>query len=208
VSDPFESYPVHRRHWIEYVATGVGLAVAVISLWVAIATERANQKMVDANYRMVAAASWPYLQIDSGNDDNGKNRITMELQNAGVGPAKIQSFEVFWHGKAYATSAALLKDCCADPKITMVQTGTLPVLGVVLRAGDQRQFFRFDLKPENKTIWKAFDRVRQSQLSYRACYCSVFDECWVSPLNSAEARHTLTVQPVKVCPKPAVPYEQ
>jgi hypothetical protein len=205
VSEPFEPY---RRHWIEYAATFVGLVVAVISLWVAIATERANQKMVDANYRMVAAASWPFLQIDSGNDDNGRHRITMELQNAGVGPAKIQSFEVFWHGKAYASSAALLKDCCATPKTTSFQTGTLPVQGVVLRAGDQRQFFRFDLSADNADSWKAFDRVRQRDLTYRACYCSVFDECWVSPLNTAQARHTLRVQRVNACPTPKTPYEQ
>jgi hypothetical protein len=205
VSEPFEPY---RRHWVEYAATFVGLVVAVISLWVAIATERANQKMVDANYRMVAAASWPFLQIDSGNDDNGKHRITMELQNAGVGPAKIQSFEIFWRGKAYGSSAALLKACCATPKVKSFSTGTLPVLGVVLRAGDNRQFFRFDLTDDNADIWKAFDQVRQRELSYRACYCSVFDECWISPLNSEQARHTLKVQPVKACPTPTTPYEQ
>jgi len=208
VSDPLQPIEPYRRHWIEYAATLVGLVVAVISLWVAIATERANQKMVDANYRMVAAASWPFLQIDSGNDDNGTNRITLELQNAGVGPAKVQSFEVFWRGKAYTSSAALLRACCTNDKTTTFQTGTLPVLGVVLRAGDQRQFFRFDLTPDNKDIWKAFDRVRQRELSYRACYCSVFDECWISPLSSAQSRHTLEVQPVKACPTPVAPWEQ
>jgi len=179
----------------------------VISLWVAIATERANQKMVDANYRMVAAASWPFLQIDSGNDDSGKRRITLELQNAGVGPAKIQSFEVFWRGKAYASAGALLRACCAPDKKVRLQTGTLPVLGVVLRPGDQRQFFRFDLTPDNADVWKAFDQVRQHELAYRACYCSVFDECWISALNTQQAQHTLQVQPVKACPTPTTPYE-
>lgn len=205
MSEPFEP---HRRHWIEYVATLVGLVVAVISLWVAIATERANQKMVDANYRMVAAASWPFLQIDSGNDDNGKPRITLELQNAGVGPAKIESFEVFWRGKAYPNSATLLRACCVPPNTKSFRTGTLPVIGVVLRAGDQRQFLRMDLAPDNADIWKAFDQVRQRELTYRACYCSVFDECWVTALNSLNARHTLQTRPVKACPTPATPYEQ
>jgi hypothetical protein len=205
LSDHFEPY---RRHWIEYAATLGALVVSVISLWVAIATEKANQKMVDANYRMVAAASWPFLQIDSGNDDNGKHRITLELQNAGIGPAKIQSFEVLWRGKAYASSAALLRDCCARAGQTHFETGTLPVQGVVLRPGDQRQFFRYDLKPDDADTWKAFDRVRQHELAYRACYCSVFDECWISPLNTAQARHTLQVQPVKACPTPTTSYEQ
>jgi hypothetical protein len=201
VSEPYLGGPPGpgRRHWIEYVATFVGLIVAVISLWVAIATEKANQKMVDANYRMVAAASWPYLQVDSGNDDAGAHRITMELQNAGVGPAKIQSFEIFWRGKAYPSSFALLKACCA-PTATLIKMGTLPVLGMVLRAGDQRQFLRLDLDPDDPRIWKTFDEVRQRELSYRACYCSVFDECWISQLNAS------TPQRVKACPKPATPF--
>lgn len=190
-----------RRHWIDYMATLVGIVVAVISLWVAIATEKANQKMVDANYRMVAAASWPFLQLNSGNDEEGKHRIVMELANAGVGPAKIQSFEVFWRGKAYGSSFALLKACCA-PDQTTINMGTLPVLGVVVRAGDQRQFLRLDLDSNKPEIWKSFDEVRQRELTYRACYCSVFDECWVSELD------TRTPQRVKACPKPATPFKQ
>jgi hypothetical protein len=188
-----------RRHWIEYAATFAALTVSVISLWVAIATEQANQKMVDANDRMVAAASWPYLQLNSSNDDNGKKRITLELENAGVGPAKIQSLEVFWRGKAYGSAFQLLRDCCA-PGQDLIQMGTVPVQGVVLRAGAERQFLSIDLRSDNLATWKAFDQVRLSELTYRACYCSVFDECWVRELRAGRALR------VKACPKPATPY--
>jgi len=199
VSEPIEPY---RRHWVEYAATFVGLIVAVISLWVAIATERANQKMVDANYRMVAAASWPYLQMNSGNNSEGKRAIVLTLENAGVGPAKIQTFEVFWRGKAYASSWALLNDCCVMDGPKHFITGTLPVTGKVLRAGEERPLFRLDATPETEAMWKAFDRVRQTELTYRACYCSVFDECWISELGK------LNTTPVKACPKPKTPYQQ
>jgi len=180
----------------------------VISLWVAIATEKANQKMVDANYRMVAAASWPFLQITSGNsDDDGTRRITLSLENAGVGPAKIQSFEVFWRGRAYGSSWALLKACCvtpgmAPPGITTWVVTTRPVAGAVMRAGEERPFLRLDPTPANGAMWKTFDTVRQRELSYRACYCSVFDECWISDLSKLHA------QRVKACPTPATPYNQ
>ncbi len=193
----------YRRHWTDYAATFVALAVSVISLWVAIATEKANQKMVDANYRMVAAASWPFLQLESGNNsDDGKHRITLELENAGVGPAKIHSIEIFWRGKAYPSSQALLRACCVSAQKTPWSSGTLPVRDVVLRAGDRRQFLRLDLTPDNKPLWMAFDQVRQNELSYRACYCSVFDECWISTLT------TSAVRPVKACPIPATSYYQ
>ncbi|HEY4942949.1 MAG TPA: hypothetical protein VII56_16085 [Rhizomicrobium sp.] len=70
-----------RRHWLEYVVTVVALAVSVISLWVAIGTE-------DANRKMVAAASWPLLQIEASNsDESNRPHITLQVANAGVGPA-------------------------------------------------------------------------------------------------------------------------
>ncbi len=190
-----------RRHWTDYASTFIALVVSVISLWVAIATERANQKMVDANYRMVAAASWPFLQLNSGNNDEGRHRITLGLENAGVGPAKIQSFEVFWRGKAYGSSTQLLKACCTANQKAPWDTGTLPVLGV-LRAGDHRQFLTVDLTDDNKSLWMAFDQVRLHELTYRACYCSVFDECWASDLDQRPARR------VKACPAPAIPYKE
>jgi hypothetical protein len=190
------------RHWIEYAATLGALIVSVISLWVAIATEKANQKMVDANYRMVAAASWPFLQVHSGNIREGKPGITLSLENAGVGPAKIQSFEVFWHGKSYRTSWALMRACCATPGLTTWRQSTQPVSGMVMRAGEVWSFLSLDPTPETEAMWTAFDKVRLHELSYRACYCSVFDECWVSDLTKLHA------QRVKACPTPATPYAQ
>jgi hypothetical protein len=189
-----------RRHWIEYASTFVALLVSVVSLWVAIATEKANQQMVDANYRMVAAASWPFLQMISSNNDDGTPRITLALENAGVGPAKIQTFEVFWRGKAYGSAFQLLSECCA-PNRTFIPMGTTPVQGVVLRAGDKRQFLAVDLRPDNTPVWQAFDKVRLNELTYRVCYCSVFDECWVSELLGARAER------VKACPTPPIPYK-
>lgn len=192
-----------RRHWIEYVATAGALVVSVISLWVAIATEKANQKMVDANYRMVAAASWPFLQLNSSdNDDDGKRRIALTIENAGVGPAKIQSLEIFWRGKAYGSSKALLKACCATPGTTTFPKRTAPIVGMVMHAGGQRQFLILDPTPATESMWKTFDEVRYQELSYRACYCSVFDECWISDLTKLHA------QPVKACPRPATPYRE
>jgi len=157
---------------------------------------------------MVAAASWPFLQVNSGNsEDDGKRRITLSLENGGVGPAKIQSFEVFWRGKAYGSSWALLKACCATPGMVAPGTkswviNTRPMAGVVMRAGEDRPFLRLDPTPDTEAMWKAFDKVRQQELTYRACYCSVFDECWISNLTRLQARR------VNACPIPATPYSQ
>lgn len=188
------------RNWLEYTSTGVALVVSVISLWVAVRTEDANRRMVDANDRMVAAASWPFLQLKTGNaSDSGDARaIGLRVENAGVGPAKIRTVEVFWQGRAFRYSTALLRACCAPPPAPRPETETQPLTGVI-RAGETLSFLRWKLTPENRDAWNAFDRVRYSELTFRACYCSVFDECRVSDLRGRE-------EAVKVCPKPAVPY--
>ena len=46
-----------------------------------------------------------------------------------------------------------------------------------------------------RDIMEQFERLDCS-----ACYCSVFDECWVTHLTNLQA------EPVKQCPIPAVPF--
>ena len=190
-----------NRRWLNELGAGVAVLVSLISLWVGVRTEQANSKMVDANQRMVAAASWPFLQLDSGNgDENGRPTISLQLENAGVGPAKIRTFELFCKGKAYPNAKALLEACCVSQQKRSWAVSTTPPKDFVLRAGESRQFLGFPLKDDNLEMWKQFDRVRFSELSYRVCYCSVFDECWVTRLTNLQA------QAVQQCPVPKVPF--
>ena len=190
-----------QRRWIRYSGSAVVVLVSVLSLWVAIRTERANQKMVDANYRMVAASSWPFLQLASGNaDQDGVPTVTLELHNAGVGPAKVETFELFWQGKAYPNVKTLLEACCNNPKVRTWAVGTAPSNDFVLRAGDSKQFIVFPRRDESQSMWDRFDRVRFAELSYRVCYCSVFDECWITNLTGLNPKR------VSNCQAPAVPF--
>ena len=71
-----------RKDWLEYAVTALVLVISVLSLWVAVGTE-------DANRRMVAAASWPFLEADEGNaDEQGLPHLRFTVANSGVGPAK------------------------------------------------------------------------------------------------------------------------
>lgn len=197
--------PILRRapsRWTEYVTSAVAIFVSLVSLWIGVGTEDANQKMV-------AAASWPFLQLDSGNsDDAGKPHIQLSLVNAGVGPAKIESFEVFWKGHPYRTSQALLRECCHLKYIPLrPATGepfqgpqSAPMVGFVVRPGETRPFLGLILGPDNRDAWQAFDRVRMTQLRFRACYCSVFDECWTTTLRGLHPAAT------KSCPIPKAGY--
>jgi hypothetical protein len=188
--------------WLEYGVTAVVLGISILSLWVAVGTE-------DANRRMVAAASWPFLKISDGNaDEQGRPRLMFSVGNSGVGPAKVESFEVFWKGKAYSRSYELLRDCCGLD-LPAYQAATYrheatpiiddKVAGRVIRAGETVTFLDIKMGADNEKLWHALDQARRD-IRYRICYCSVFDECW------SNDRNDLNPARVKSCEAPKVPY--
>jgi hypothetical protein len=197
------------RHWLEYVSTFVAVIISVISLWVAIGSENANRQMV-------AASSWPILLVGSSNVNKaGEADITFAITNAGVGPAKVRTFEVFYKGKPYRSSGALMRACC-DPNFTDMSspeeaqiaksafiTGQVP--GNVIRAGESLVFINYGLASGDSKAWHALDIARQRDVTYRVCYCSVFDECW---RNTVAHSDRLDPERIKVCPVPPVSYEE
>jgi hypothetical protein len=199
--------PERPRHWLEYVATGAALLISAISLWVAIRT-------ADANSKMVAAASWPYVQIDTSDaTPDGKSVLTFDVSNAGVGPALVETFEVSYFGRPIRSSRELLQICCGfdptkprpvfehQPNIGSWTEGTTG--GAVLRAGEVHTFFNYPMTNANQRAWTILrNAVANRRLLARACYCSVFDECWQGGF--------IGIHPVRVdhCPAPDVPYTE
>jgi len=75
------------------------LLLSVVSLGIAIMDGRTMEKMADANARMVAANSWPFLSYGAGTaTSNGVATINMHVANTGVGPPK--SNRRSWFGRA------------------------------------------------------------------------------------------------------------
>ncbi|HEX3808518.1 MAG TPA: hypothetical protein VHW02_02365 [Rhizomicrobium sp.] len=196
------------RHWLEYVTSGTALLLSLISLWVAIETEVANRQMV-------AASSWPLLEVDSSNIDNeGHSVLLFRVTNTGVGPAKVRSFEVFYKGKPYTSAVSLIRGCCkpdfkrpslSDKDETTGKFMTAGIPGNVIRAGEIHTFITLGLGSQNENLWRALNSARNYDITYRICYCSVFDECWI---NSVKGRDQLDPAPVKKCPVPPVAYQE
>lgn len=197
-----------RRHWSDTLFAVAALFVSAVSLWVGIRTEEANEQLV-------AASTWPFLQVQISNaDPDAKLDLQFQVVNAGVGPAKIESFELYWKGKPYRSGGQLLSECCGYREVkatspeakshTPLLKGT--VQGIVLRAGELETFIHYALGNDNLAIWNALDKARD-QMTYRVCYCSVLDQCWRGELRSElYLPGQLHPQRVKACPVPAVAY--
>jgi hypothetical protein len=167
------------------------LLISVVSLVIGIHHGRTMQEMAQANARLVQANSWPLLQYTTGNaNDKGESEISMKIENAGVGPAKLMSLEIFQGEQRIRTPLDLVNALDpAAPRPAMSLGITLPM---VMRAGTDVLIVGMK-RVGNEALWDKLNKER-FRFRFRACYCSVFDECWVSDLT------TISPQPVQQCP--------
>ncbi len=190
-------------HALELAVALAALVTSVTSIWLSLSQG-------DDMAPLVQAQSWPYLEYESSNTgNNGTPEIDIMVRNAGVGPAKVESFSISYDGKPVRGWAALIAACCV-PAQTPRETPDLPALTDnrmissklikrVLRASDSVTLLHLPKTDTNAPLWTKLDDAR-FKLAFNVCYCSVFDECWVSDLRST------VQQRVKTCPVDAVPY--
>ena len=137
--EPEVHHHAHRtgHRWIDLAVPLSALAVSVISLTIAIHHGHTMQKMADENARLVQANSWPLLQFTTGNaNETGQPEITLKVENAGVGPAKLISLEIFHGDKRIRTPRDLVQ--ALDPATTRPQLSLGVTMPMVLRAGDSQ----------------------------------------------------------------------
>jgi hypothetical protein len=189
----------HR--WLDLTLALSAMFVSIVSLVVAVHHGNAMD-------RLVAANSWPFLMYNTSNlDPQGHRRIELRVENAGVGPARIQTFEVWWQGEPIATGDELVARCCIGDQKGQIDPSTAHSLHLsigqiasrVIRAGDAQEFITLDRTEANAEIWERLNSARL-RLKLRACYCSVFDECWETDLEQTSARR------VRSCPAVKVPF--
>jgi hypothetical protein len=201
------SHSGHR--WFD-IAIGVSaMFVSVVTLIVAIEHGRTMQRMADANMRMVEANSWPFIDFSTHNvGDKGTPEVRLVLTNEGIGPARIETFELWWRGKPMSSPRELLKACCTKESAP-------DYIGVglasprILRAGEHVNFLSAFPATGNK-VFDVFNSERD-YITTRVCYCSVFDECWIKDGGDAlllqGQSKLIHPTPVKACPAPKTPYQ-
>lgn len=204
------SHTGHR--WFD-IALGVSaMFVSVITLVVAIEHGRTMERMADANTRMVEANSWPFIDFSAHNlNDKGAPEVRLVLTNEGIGPARIEAFELWWRGNSISSPTQLLNACCTpDPGGQQVKT----VIGQglasprILRAGEHVDFLSVDLTDTDREVFRKFNSERNN-IRTRVCYCSVFDQCWIKEsgdLLQKDQSKLIHPEHVKTCPTPATPY--
>ncbi|HEY2481970.1 MAG TPA: hypothetical protein VGI30_07220 [Caulobacteraceae bacterium] len=199
--DPHPPKTGHAR--LDLVLALSAIFISGVSLFVAIEHGKTERDLVAAN-------SWPFLRPATSNDYGPEHDLEFGVSNGGVGPAKVKTFEVFYQGAPVTDPHDLLRRCCGlstDPVVMKHQINnafvTSAVEDEVIRPGEDNIVFRLRKSAADPQVAQRFDQAlrgftQRGPLSFRACYCSVFDECWTTSLTSTD------VTRVKVCPAPRV----
>ena len=201
-----ESHAQKTGHkWVDMVVAFSALFISVVSLGIAILHGRTMEKMAEANARLVAANSWPFLSYGAGTvTTNGVTTADMRVHNTGVGPAKIESAELRWKGVAYGSDQDFLKACCGLDQASGVPFDSDLVPHEVLPAGGHITFLAL-AKSASPVVFAALQQAMLSRdLELHVCYCSIFDECWKSDLTVL----SLKPEPVPACVQPKVSFDQ
>lgn len=149
--------------------------------------------------KLVEANSLPYLQVTTSNAaPDGRDRISLDMENDGAGPAHEFSLKlkvgdhyvtngndllITVFGREEASKALLPLHVLSD----QVPTRFIP-------GGTTRTVFSTLRTADNAAYWDKLDHSRLTSWSLETCYCSVFNECW-RRLDNDEPR------PVKECPR-------
>jgi hypothetical protein len=162
---------------------------------------------------MVEANSWPFVDFSTHNvSDKGSAEVRLVLTNEGIGPARIETFELWWRGKSMSSPTQLLKACCT-PEPGHGHGDPVVGLGLasprILRAGEHIDFLTVGLTATDREVFVKLNSERD-YIRTRVCYCSVFDECWIKEggdlVQKVESK-LIHPEHVKTCPAPPAPYQ-
>ncbi len=184
---------------LDLVIAFVAIVLSIVSLAVAFENGRTERNLL-------AASAWPFLREIVTNQYGDGRDAAIGVSNGGVGPAKLKTLEIDYAGQPVSSSLDLLRRCCgldAQPEMVRRQlpNGLITSLvdETVLRPGEENIVLLVHRLAEAPEVPERFT-ASLTKIGFRACYCSVLDECWVSDLK------TTRTTPVEQCKGPQHPF--
>jgi len=167
------------------------LVISLCSLGLAVHHAHTMRQLVEANSR-------PFLQFSSSIGESlevdNVPVLTVQISNPGAGAALIEKFAVLVDGKRvrHWQEAFRLLDPRATPAALAGMTYS-DVAPSYLKAGSDLVVLRWPRTEANAALWDEIYRRGRAHVEFEACYCSIFDECWL------EKSRVFRPEPVKSC---------
>lgn len=170
----------HAR--LDFIVSGAAILISLVSLLVAYLNARNEE-------RMVAASSWPFLVYTTDRNSNVGRvaTIKMRIENDGVGPARLKSLVVRYHGRPVHGFVELLQACCGLKRgvapETLLRLGLMEESRPVGIYSPREGATMLQMSRVDPALWDKL-AIARLHLNFQACYCSVLGECWISDLRS------------------------
>lgn len=186
------------RGWLDITLAVSAVFISLMSLFLAIQHGRVMERMVEAS-------TWAFVTVNFSNADpvTFAPHVRLTVTNKGVGPAKVEDLEVFYQGVAQPGPRALMSAVLKSGGKEVHGYVKSYVQGVVLSAKEEVNFLDFNVNSYSPEQYTALSEA-MSKLDFRACYCSVLDECSVFDSRKGP-RQPVTV---KACPVADTPFEE
>jgi hypothetical protein len=147
-------------------AVGAVCAVAIAVYQAALAREQQR------------ASAWPFLA--QSNSYLTGQPYTRQIENQGVGPARVRSFRVLVDGKPAHTWSDVVHELINQPDSGLAYSSF--GRGKVVPAGATRVLLSLPPGNQARSFWQA----AQTRLATVVCYCSIYDECWQADTRAKE----------------------
>jgi hypothetical protein len=167
MSEPHRS-STRLDRWLSIAAGVAALCAVAISLYQA-ALAREQQR----------ASAWPYL-VQSNSYAGIGAAYTREVENVGVGPARIRMFQLRVDGRPVADWETAVRMLTGAPDSGIVYSSF--GRGRVLSPGKSLTLLRLPPGAQAQRFWTA----AQTRLETIICFCSIYDECWSAGSSSAD----------------------
>ena len=132
--------------------------------------------------------AWPYVSLT---EHYGPEGFRIDVTNKGIGPARVRDVIVRFDGEVYDNLDELILNAVGEENAFSydLYSVTNPAFSV-MSPEERIRLFAVPWEPRTRLLVEQWE----GRVEVNLCYCSVYDECWVSRLTTREP------EPVGTCP--------
>jgi hypothetical protein len=158
----------------EMIVAVAAIVVSVMTLFVYIFQARI---MMDQQHTSV----WPYVEWSTTFTSEDTQEFYLEVANKGVGPALVKQATLSLNGKEYQNYREMLGELLGEDERDRLWIVYSSVDNRVLAPGEVVKIFHVKNWKEAR-----IPQVDYSGIAYSLCYCSIYDDCWITQGSTPE----------------------
>lgn len=147
--------------------------------------------IIEVNFvrQELRSEAWPYISLHRAYSSEG---YTIKLENKGVGPARLREVKLYYDNTEVTDLDQTIIDIVGEENAFSydVYGANNPAPGVI-SSGEAVYLFSVPWERRTRMLVERMDR----KISVTACYCSIYDDCWMASLNNGDPEE------ISSCPK-------